>query len=108
MRRKSAYILFLAVLGLLVIGIVIGVIAFLISPTLFLWLTPTLAGLLLAVPLSKISGSAKLGRFLGWFRVLRTPEEKHVPAVIRRRDELLAHASSMPTERCTRTRLRPA
>ena len=82
----------------LVIGIVIGVIAFLISPTLFLWLTPTLAGLLLAVPLSKISGSVKLGRFLGWFRVLRTPEEKHVPAVIRRRDELLAHAASMPTD----------
>ena len=42
-----------------VIGIVIGVIAFLISPTLLAWLTPTLAGLLLAVPLSKISGSVQ-------------------------------------------------
>jgi membrane glycosyltransferase len=82
----------------LVIGIVIGLIAFLISPTLLAWLTPTLAGLLLAVPLSKISGSVQLGRFLGWFRILRTPEEKHVPAVIRRRDELLAHAASMPTD----------
>jgi membrane glycosyltransferase len=82
----------------LVIGIVIGLIASLISPTLLAWLTPTLAGLLLAVPLSKISGSVKLGRFLGWFRVLRTPEEKHVPAVIRRRNDLLAHAASMPTD----------
>jgi membrane glycosyltransferase len=82
----------------LAIGIVIGVIAFLISPTLLAWLTPTLAGLLLAVPLSKISGSVKLGRFLNWFRVLRTPEEKHVPPVIRRRDELLAHSSAMPTD----------
>ena len=40
----------------------------------------------------------KLGRLLNWFRILRTPEEKHVPAVIRRRDELLAHAASMPTD----------
>ena len=80
------------------IGIVIGVIAFLISPTLLAWLTPTLAGLLLAVPLSKISGSVALGRFLGWFRVLRTPEEKHLPPVIRRRDELLAHSAGMPTD----------
>src|SRR5688572_1144327 len=46
----------------LLIGIAIGLIAFLISPTLLAWLTPTLAGLLLAVPLSKISGSGKLGR----------------------------------------------
>jgi membrane glycosyltransferase len=82
----------------LAIGIVIGVIAFLISPTLLAWLTPTLAGLLLAVPLSKVSGSVKLGRFLSWFRVLRTPEEKHIPPVIRRRDELLAHAAGMPTD----------
>jgi len=82
----------------LVMGFVIGGIAFLISPTLLAWLTPTLAGLFLAVPLSKISGSVKLGRFLSWFRVLRTPEEKHVPPVIRRRDELLAHSSSMPTD----------
>ena len=82
----------------LLMGIVIGLIAFLISPTLLAWLTPTLAGLLLAVPLSKISGSVQLGRLLGWFRILRTPEEKHVPPVIRRRDELLAHAASMPTD----------
>ena len=34
--------------------------------------------------------------FFGWFRMLRTPEEKHVPAVIRRRDELLAHAAGSP------------
>ena len=91
----------------LVIGIVIGVIAFLISPTLFAWLTPTLAGLLLAVPLSKISGSVKLGRFFGWFRILRTPEEKHVPPVIRRRDELLAQSAARPTGRTALHRAQP-
>jgi membrane glycosyltransferase len=82
----------------LMIGVMIGTIAFIISPTLLAWLTPTLLGLLLAVPLSKISGSVKLGRALGWLRLLRIPEEKHVPDVVRRRDELLAHAASMPTD----------
>ncbi|MGH8178127.1 MAG: glucans biosynthesis glucosyltransferase MdoH, partial [Steroidobacter sp.] len=40
----------------LVMGVLIGVVAYLISPTLLAWLSPTLAGLLLAVPLSKLSG----------------------------------------------------
>ncbi len=81
----------------LVIGMLTGVIAFLISPTLLAWLTPTLAGLLLAMPLSKMSGSVRSSAgLLGWFRVLRTPEEKHAPPVIKRRDELLAHAAAMP------------
>jgi membrane glycosyltransferase len=82
----------------LMIGVMIGTIAFFISPTLLAWLTPTLLGLLLAVPLSKISGSVKLGRALGWLRLLTIPEEKHVPDVVRRRDELLAHAAAMPTD----------
>lgn len=81
----------------LMIGVMIGLIAFFISPTLLAWLTPTLLGLLLAVPLSKISGSVQLGRALGWLRLLRIPEEKHLPDVVRRRDELLALATSMPT-----------
>lgn len=79
-------------------GILIGVIAFLISPTLLAWLTPTLAGLLLAIPLSKMSGSVMLGRGLCRIGLLRTPEEKNLPPVVRRRDELLEHAASMPSD----------
>lgn len=75
-----------------VIGVLTGVIAYLISPTLFLWLTPTLAGLLLAIPLSKMSGSVLVGRLMHALGILRTPEEKHAPWVIQRRDELLAQA----------------
>jgi membrane glycosyltransferase len=75
-----------------VIGVLTGVIAYLISPTLFLWLTPTLAGLLLAIPLSKMSGSVLVGRMMHSLGILRTPEEKHAPWVIQRRDELLAQA----------------
>jgi membrane glycosyltransferase len=76
----------------LVMGVLIGVVAYLISPTLLAWLSPTLAGLLLAVPLSKLSGSVAVGKLFGWFGLLRTPEEKHAPPVVRRRDELLQQA----------------
>jgi membrane glycosyltransferase len=82
----------------LVIGILIGVIAYLISRTLLAWLAPTLVGLLLAVPLSKLSGSVKVGQMFRWLGLLRTPEEKVPPAVVRRRDELLAHAAAMPND----------
>ena len=75
-----------------VIGVLTGVIAYLISPTLLLWLTPTLAGLLLAIPLSKMSGSVRVGRLMHALGMLRTPEEKHAPWVIQRRDELMAQA----------------
>jgi len=75
-----------------VIGILTGVIAYLISPTLLLWLTPTLAGLLLAIPLSKMSGSVLVGKLMHTLGILRTPEEKHAPWVIQRRDELMAQA----------------
>jgi membrane glycosyltransferase len=75
-----------------VIGVLTGVIAYLISPTLLLWLTPTLAGLLLAIPLSKMSGSVRVGRLMHALGLLRTPEEKHAPSVIKRRDELMAQA----------------
>lgn len=80
------------------IGLVFGVIAYLLSPTLLAWLSPTLAGLLLAIPLSKISGSARAGRILGHLALLRTPEERHAPDLMRRRDEIVKLSPSMPHE----------
>jgi membrane glycosyltransferase len=80
----------------LLAGIAIGIIAFLISPTLLAWLAPTLTGLLLAVPLSKLSGSVKTGRLFRRLGLLRTPEEKAAPKIVQRRDELLAQASATP------------
>jgi membrane glycosyltransferase len=73
----------------LAMGVIIGAVAYAISPTLLAWLSPTLAGLLLAVPLSKLSGSVAVGKVFAWLGLLRTPEEKHAPFVMRRRDELL-------------------
>jgi membrane glycosyltransferase len=73
----------------LIAGIVIGVIAYLISPDLFLWMSPTIAGLLLSIPLSKMSGSVKTGRALRWLGLLRIPEERDPHPIMKRRDEIL-------------------
>jgi membrane glycosyltransferase len=73
-------------------GVVIGAIALAISPTLVAWLTPTLAGLLLAIPLSKLSGSVRIGRALSRLGLLRIAEERSRPEIVRRRDELLEQA----------------
>ena len=82
----------------LLFGIVTGIIAYVISPTLFLWLTPTLAGLLLSIPLAKISGSVLVGRGLSSMRLLRTPEETNAPPIMRRRDELLEQMEAAPVD----------
>jgi membrane glycosyltransferase len=49
---------------------------------------PTLAGLVLAVPLSALSGSAAGDRCLRALRLLRIPEERDPPPLMRRREEL--------------------
>ena len=46
-----------------------------LSPALLAWVSPALLGLLLAVPLSRASGSAFLGGALSKVALLRTPEE---------------------------------
>jgi membrane glycosyltransferase len=79
-------------------GIVIGIIAYLLSPTLLAWLSPTLAGLVLAVPLSKASSSVTLGRLLGRFGLFRTPEESETPVLLRRRDELERSIEKPPAD----------
>ncbi len=77
---------------------VTAVIVWFLSPPLLAWLSPALLGLFLAVPLSRASGSARLGRFLSRLALLRTPEEAHVPALVRRRQELLHAACPVPED----------
>lgn len=81
-----------------VIGVVTAGLAFLLSPTLLAWLSPTVAGLALAVPLSKVSGSVQAGRLLAALGMFRTPEERQPPDLMRRRDELIHHAEPLPVD----------
>jgi membrane glycosyltransferase len=77
---------------------VTAVIVYFISPPLLAWLSPALLGLLLAVPLSRLSGSESLGSFLAKFGLLRTPEELETPALVARREELVRRGLVLPED----------
>lgn len=80
------------------IGMMTGIVALLLSPTLLAWLSPALAGLVLAIPLAKYSGSSRVGQSLARLGLLRSPEERDVPAILRRRDELVHSADPLPVD----------
>ncbi|MCQ8279725.1 glucans biosynthesis glucosyltransferase MdoH [Acetobacteraceae bacterium KSS8] len=68
----------------MVFGIVLAAIAWLVSPALFLWMSPVLIGLALAVPLVSLTAGRDLGLALGRAGLLRIPEETAPPAVLSR------------------------
>jgi len=62
--------------------------AALISPSLVLWMSPTIAGLILSIPLSWASGQLWIGLGLRRLGLLRTPEETWSPEVVKRANGL--------------------
>ncbi|MGD0720347.1 MAG: glucans biosynthesis glucosyltransferase MdoH [Roseiarcus sp.] len=60
----------------------------LISPSLVAWMSPTIAGLILAIPLSWASGQLWIGVALRRLGLLITPEETSPPAIVLRSNEL--------------------
>jgi membrane glycosyltransferase len=77
------------------IGVLVGAGALLVSPAIFLWLSPTLVGMVLAAPLSRMSASRPVGVTLEHGGLLLIPEETSVPPIFHRRDEILASAPPM-------------
>jgi len=73
-----------------VLGALAGISAFMIATSLFLWMSPTIIGLLLAIPLSWLSGQLGAGLALKRLGLLRTPEEHQPPAIATRANELQA------------------
>ncbi|MFD0936328.1 glucans biosynthesis glucosyltransferase MdoH, partial [Methylobacterium trifolii] len=63
------------------LGLVSGVAAFAIATSLFLWMSPTILGLVLAIPISWASGQLGLGLALKARGLLVTPEERDPPAI---------------------------
>jgi membrane glycosyltransferase len=82
----------------MLLSCVTAVIVYFISPALLAWVSPALLGLFLSVPLSQISGSEGLGRFLSRLALLRTPEEVEAPALFARREELVRSSEALPAE----------
>jgi membrane glycosyltransferase len=71
-----------------VLGALAGISAFMIATSLFLWMSPTIIGLLLAIPLSWLSGQLGAGLALKRLGLLMTPEEHQPPAIATRANEL--------------------
>ncbi len=78
--------------GHTILGVVLGVSAFAVSPMLLAWMSPVVLGLLLAIPLSGLGASRRCGQALARMGLLVTPEESNPhPIIIRSRiiqDEL--------------------
>ena len=72
------------------LGVVTLVAGLLISPSLVAWMSPTIAGLLLAIGLSWASGQRSIGLALKRIGLLRTPEETSPPPIAVRAN-VLAH-----------------
>jgi membrane glycosyltransferase len=73
-----------------VLGLITLFAAALISPSLVLWMSPTIAGLIFAIPLSWASGNLSLGLAMRRIGLLRTPEETSPPPVVGRANALAA------------------
>ncbi|MCC0807702.1 glucans biosynthesis glucosyltransferase MdoH [Methylobacterium sp. W2] len=65
----------------MVLGLVTGIAAFAIATSLFLWMSPTILGLVLAIPISWASGQLSWGLALKRLGLLMTPEERDPPAI---------------------------
>ena len=71
-------------------GVFTGIAAFLIAPSLFAWMSPTIVGLVLAIPLSWASGQLAIGLWLKRRGLLLTPEEGAPPPIAARANALQA------------------
>jgi len=69
-------------------GVLLGAGAYAVSLPLFLWMTPVTLGLVLAVPIAMLTASERAGETLRRLGVLATPEDRHVPDVLTRANEL--------------------
>ncbi len=74
--------------GHTIFGVVLAAAAYAVSWPLFLWMTPVIVGLLLAIPLAALTANARLGRGLRRLGLLLVPEERQPPAILLRANEL--------------------
>jgi len=70
--------------GQMLFGVALALIAWTLNEALFYWLLPITLGLVLAIPLSWISGGTGRGKLFASLGLLRAPEEKQPAAVLAR------------------------
>jgi membrane glycosyltransferase len=69
-------------------GVLLAAGAYAVSLPLFLWMMPVTVGLVLAVPMASLTASERVGNALRRIGLLATPEERDIPAVLARANEL--------------------
>ncbi len=93
-RRDDGSIPFMAIVrrhrSHVVMGILTLVSGLLISPSLVAWMSPTIAGLILAIFISWATGQLSIGLALRRIGLLTTPEERTKPSVVVRANVLVA------------------
>ena len=72
------------------LGFVTLLAAGVLSPSLVIWMSPTIAGLIFSIPLSWASGQLSIGVGLRRLGLLSTPEETVVPPIVARANALAA------------------
>ncbi|MDR0184755.1 glucans biosynthesis glucosyltransferase MdoH [Lysobacter arvi] len=76
--------------GVTLLGVIAGVGAWLISPSLAAWMAPVILGLLLSIPIVAFTSARGPGLFLRRLKIFSIPEEHTPPAVLVRAAELRA------------------
>ncbi|MBN6150979.1 glucans biosynthesis glucosyltransferase MdoH [Xanthomonas sp. AmX2] len=80
--------------GLSLFGLMMGVAAYAVSPSLALWMAPVVIGMMLAIPVVALTSSRAVGLWLRKLRILAIPEERQPPAVLLRATELRRAAAA--------------
>jgi membrane glycosyltransferase len=73
-----------------VFGLLLAFAAYEVSYSLFAWMTPVIAGLILAIPLAQWTADPQTGRKLRRMKLLLTPEESRPPDILERANALAA------------------
>jgi len=76
------------------LGVLLGAVAWAVSPYLALWMLPVVLGLALAIPLAALTGQRRAGLALRGLGLLRIPEEGLPPAVLARANALCRAAEA--------------
>ena len=77
------------------LGFLTGISAFLLAPSLAGWMSPTIIGLILAIPISAASGMLSIGLALKRAGLLVTPEEAAPPPIATRANALMREFSQL-------------
>ena len=87
-------------------GLIAGVLIYLFTPSIFPWALPVLIGLWLAIPVSVLLSSVRVGRWLRNFGLLMIPEEYDTPRVLRQFAKALERTQAVEAEHAELTPMR--